>query len=252
MAANGRTLTMPSNFAELEDMELTKDPKSILIYGDSGKGKTFLAASIAQVKGMERVLYIDVDGGSTGATSRDDDGTGIDQAVFNSFANVKVLRIDLTAAGEIERLEAQIAELLHPDFYFYDAVIIDGCDGLQGAFEVRNRLSMTAAAAAIGKAVNGFDVWGNLAIETESFFRALHNNPNFVSIFITHAADPKEGKFVITPNFVGASKDKVVSIPDIVMYMETVDEGGVATRVAHLGNSSFLVTKNRVGIPPKF
>ena len=72
-----------------------------------------------------------------------------------------------------------------------------------------------------------------------------------MAIFITHAANPAEGKFVITPNLVGASKDRVVSIPDIVMYMETVDEGGVATRVAHLGNSSFLVTKNRVGLPFK-
>lgn len=217
----------PAFLKLIHKAEVMNTPKSILLYGDAGRGKTWLAASISEVKEFGPVLLIDVEGGSS--------------AIARDFKDVDVISID-----KHEQFQAVFDWLLGGE-HKYKTVIIDTIG-----------VVMDRAEKAFGERPenkgNKFGKWGDLKNWANDIFRAFHTAP-FVSILIAHALDDKDensGAIKTTAMLPGSFKSTLPSIPDIVGYLSLeAQEDGPPQRVLVVGQSDRLVTKNRFGLPPK-
>ena len=206
--------------------EALNTPKTILLYGDAGRGKTWLAASAAEIAELSPVLLIDVEGGAS--------------AIARDFKDVDVINVDTH-----EKLDIVINDLLTVK-HKYKTVIID-------TFGV----AMDRAEKFFGEKPenkgNKFGKWGDLKIWANDVVRALHAAP-FVSIIITHAEDQKDestGAIKTVPNIPGGSKKDLPGIPDIIGYMTAQKkDDGSPERVLVVTSSDRLVTKNRFNLPP--
>jgi phage nucleotide-binding protein len=223
---------MSSEFPELafaqfiHKAEALNAPKSILLYGDAGRGKTWLAASISAVEEYNPVLLIDVEGGAS--------------AIARDWKNVDVINITTH-----EQFQSVMDGLLNTP-HKYKTVIIDTIG------VVMDRAEKFFGEKPENKS-NKFGRWGDLKNWANEVFRALHT-ASFVSILLAHALDDKDentGAVKTTAMLPGSFKSTLPSIPDIVGYLgvENTEEG--PQRVLVVGQSDRLVTKNRFGLPPK-
>lgn len=206
--------------------EVMNKPKSILLFADPGRGKTWLASSISEVEEYNPVLLIDVEGGAS--------------AIARDWKNVDVVNVT-THEGFVKVIE----ELLgNPNYY--KTVIIDTLG------VVMDRAEKFFGEKPENKN-NKFGKWGDLKNWANEIFRSLHTAP-FTSILIAHALDEKDensGAIKTTAMLPGSFKSTLPGIPDIVGYLtvEQTEEG--PQRVLITGNSDRLITKNRFGLPPK-
>lgn len=206
--------------------EVMNKPKSILIYGDAGRGKTWLAASISELKEYGPVLLLDAEGGSS--------------AIARDFKDVDVLSI--ASHEQFQNVIDTLVDTPHK----YKVVIIDTIG------VVMDRAEKYFGELPANKG-NKFGKWADLKNWANGVFRALHTS-DFVSVIIAHAIDEKDensGAIKTTAMLPGSFKSTLPSIPDIVGYLgiENTEEG--PQRVLVVGNSERLVTKNRFGLPAK-
>jgi phage nucleotide-binding protein len=206
--------------------EALNAPKSILLYGDAGRGKTWLAGSISEVTGYEPTLLIDVEGGAS--------------AIARDFKNVDV--ISITTHEQF----TQVTAWLLSGKSKYKTVIIDTIG-----------VVMDRAEKFFGEKPenqnNKFAKWGDLKNWANEIFRAMHTAP-FTSILIAHALDDKDestGAIKTTAMLPGSFKSTLPSIPDIVGYLGVENTEDGPQRVLVVGQSERLVTKNRFNLPPK-
>ncbi len=207
--------------------EVMNRPKSMLFYGDAGRGKTWLAASISEVAEFGPVLLIDVEGGSS--------------AIARDFKDVDVLSINNHSQFQ------EVFDWLLSGEHKYETVIIDTIG------VVMDRAEKFFGEKPENKG-NKFGKWGDLKNWANDIFRAFHTAP-FVTILIAHAFDDKDensGAIKTTAMLPGSFKSTLPSIPDIVGYMTIeAQEDGPPQRVLVVGQSDRLVTKNRFGLPAK-
>lgn len=213
------------SFAKLiHKAEALNAPKTILIYGDAGRGKTWLAASAAEVKELSPVLLIDVEGGAS--------------AIARDFKDVDV--INVSTHDQLSVVLNDIINVKHK----YKTVIIDTLG-----------VAMDRAEKFFGEKPenknNKFGRWGDLKVWANDIIRALHSAP-FVSIILTHAVDEKDestGAVKTVPNIPGGSKKDLPGIPDIIGYMTAERTEAGVKRVLVVDASDRLVTKNRFNLP---
>jgi len=206
-------------------------PKSILIYGPPKKGKTVFATSIIDVPGFERVLLVDVEGGSS--------------SVNAWHPNVDV--IETPTAREFTRVVEALLnnELVEPESGLpYQVVIIDTLDKAQ-----ERQLEVYAADPKSAK--DGFFKWGALKTWTAKMADYLHMAP-FLTIFIAHQDDDKdESSGVVTTTVLLAGKSRFTfpSTPDIIGHFSvvTVEEDGkkAPRRIVDFTVSDKLITGQR-------
>lgn len=206
--------------------EALNAPKSILLFADAGRGKTWLAASASEVEAMSPVLLIDAEGGAS--------------AIARDWKDVDVLNVSTHS-----QFQAVIDDLLNKP-HKYKTVIIDTIG-----------VVMDRAEKAFGEKPenqnNKFGRWGDLKNWANDVFRALHSAP-FTSIIIAHAMDDKDentGAIKTTAMLPGSFKSTLPGIPDIVGYLTVEEIEGVPQRVLVVAPSNRLVTKNRFGLPAK-
>ena len=217
----------PAFLQKIRKAETLNRPKSILIYGDAGRGKTWLAASVSEVAEFGPVLLIDAEGGSS--------------AIARDFKDVDVIQV------ETHQQFQAVYDWLSSGDHKYKTVIIDTIG-----------VVMDRAEKFFGEKPenqgNKFGKWGDLKNWANEIFRSFHTAP-FVSIVIAHALDDKDestGAVKTTAMLPGSFKSTLPSIPDIVGYMTIeASEEGAPQRVLIVGESSRLVTKNRFGLPGK-
>jgi phage nucleotide-binding protein len=223
---------MSSEFPELSfakfihKAEALNAPKSILIFADAGRGKTWLAASSAEVEGMGPVLLLDAEGGAS--------------AIARDWKNVDVLNISTH-----DQFVAVTDDLLSKP-HKYKTVIIDTIG-----------VVMDRAEKYFGEKPenqnNKFGRWGDLKNWANNVFRSLHSAP-FTSIIIAHSLDDKDentGAVKTTAMLPGSFKSTLPGIPDIVGYLTVEEVEGVPQRVLIVAPSNRLITKNRFNLPAK-
>lgn len=202
-------------------------PKTMLIYGDPKRGKSWFAASAAEVAELSPVLVIDTEGGSS--------------AIARDWKDVDVVEVDTH-----EKFELVVNSLLDQQ-HKYKTVIIDTLG-----------VAMDRAEKFFGEKPenrnNKFGKWGDLKEWINLLARKLHAAP-FLSILVAHAQDDKDdqtGAVKTVPMLPGSAKNTLPSIPDIIGYMGAeTDEAGVVHRVLNLQSSERLVSGNRFGLPAK-
>jgi phage nucleotide-binding protein len=217
----------PAFLKLIHKAEVMNRPKSMLFYGDAGRGKTWLAASVSEVAEFGPVLLIDAEGGSS--------------AIARDFKDVDVIAVNNHSQFQ------EVYDWLIAGEHKYKTVIIDTIG-----------VVMDRAEKFFGEKLenqgNKFGKWGDLKNWANEIFRTFHTAP-FVSILIAHALDDKDdttGAVKTTAMLPGSFKATLPGIPDIVGYMTIeVTEDGPPQRVLVVGQSDKLVTKNRFGLPGK-
>jgi hypothetical protein len=212
--------------AHVKKAEALNTPKTILVYGDPKRGKSWFAASAAELKDLSPVLVIDTEGGSS--------------AIARDWKDVDVVEVDTH-----EKFQATVSALLGQK-HKYKTVIIDTLG-----------VAMDRAEKFFGEKPenknNKFGRWGDLKNWTNELIRAFHGAP-FLSIIVTHAQDEKDdntGAVKTIPMLPGSSKGTLPAIPDIIGYMTSEKTENGVERVLYLQSSDRFVTGNRFGLEPK-
>jgi hypothetical protein len=210
----------------IKKAEALNVPKSMLIYGDPKNGKTWLAASAAEVAAFSPVLLIDVEGGAT--------------AIARDWRDVDVIQVDTH-----EQLEAVLDGLLSQE-HKYKTVIVDTMG-----------VAMDRAEKVFGEKPenknNRFGKWGDLKEWANQMVRKMHH-ADFLSIFIAHAQDEKDdatGAVKTVPMLAGSTRNTLPAIPDIIAYMTSEKTEDATKRALYLQGSDRLVSGNRFGLPSK-
>jgi hypothetical protein len=210
----------------IKKAEALNVPKSMLIYGDPKNGKTWLAASAAEVAAFSPVLLIDVEGGAT--------------AIARDWRDVDVIQVDTH-----EQLESVLDGLLTQD-HKYKTVIVDTLG-----------VAMDRAEKVFGEKPenknNRFGKWGDLKEWANQTVRKMHH-AEFLSIFIAHAQDEKDdatGAVKTVPMLAGSTRNTLPAIPDIIAYMTSEKTEDSTKRALYLQGSDRLVSGNRFGLPSK-
>lgn len=210
----------------IKKAEALNVPKSMLIYGDPKNGKTWLAASAAEVAAFSPVLLIDVEGGAT--------------AIARDWRDVDVIQVDTH-----EQLESVLDGLLSQE-HKYKTVIVDTLG-----------VAMDRAEKVFGEKPenknNRFGKWGDLKEWANQMVRKMHH-AEFLSIFIAHAQDEKDdatGAVKTVPMLAGSTRNTLPAIPDIIAYMTSEKTEDATKRALYLQGSDRLVSGNRFGLPSK-
>lgn len=195
-----------------------------IIFGESGVGKTILAASAVEIEDYAPVLILDVEGSSAG--------------VGRIHPDVHVLPIASHA-----QFEAALDELLtkkHP----YKTVIVDTFNVAQNRAEKHFR-------AKPENANNKFGVWADLKDWSIGTARKLHHAP-FTAWLICHTDQVKDentGALTTTVKLAGSSKQDLPAVHDFIGYMENdTNEAGDTIAVLRVGRQKGIITKNRFGL----
>jgi len=201
-------------------------PNFIALYGCAGGGKSWLAASISDAPGYNRVLIIDTENSTQGTVANFDDAKIdiIPVSTHGGFEAVWQAVLEEDAAGTLE----------------YDAVVIDTLDVAQD----RALAFFESEMEATGKA-DGFAKWGRVKEWTEAVGRKAQEM-TALTIVVTHSKREKteNGPFSDMLNLAGSAKDTFPGIPDIVAFVER--EGDTTT--VHVGSSKNRSTKNRFNL----
>jgi hypothetical protein len=214
---------------------------NVLIYGDSGIGKTVLAGSAADVPEMRDVLVIDAEGGT--------------ESLVRTYPSVDVVRI--TNMKEIWPIYDELHRGSHP----YGTVVLDSLSELQkyDLYEILE-IGSTERPGKVDPDVAGIREWG-VTLEhmrrTVRLFRDLPCNTIFTAL-VNYMKDPRTGMYIKNPGLQGRAAAELPAFPDIVLYYfskevkQVVDgeEVTVEKRIAQSKRTSTVAAKDRTGLLP--
>lgn len=218
---------------------------NMMVYGDSGAGKTLLAGTAAFVKELAPILFIDVEGGSV-TLSHFADNADID--IVPDPEEERTLRWD-----DIQKIYNDLYTGRHP----YKTVVIDSLTEMQ-------KLAMNTVLNGPGKMT--IDAEGNLPefkdwhINTEQMrrlvraFRDLPMNTIFTAL-ANDLVDPRTAKsenprIIKAPAFTNKLAKEMPGFFDLVFYLYSKQRGTQNVRYIQTDKDNTVVAKCRVhGIP---
>lgn len=212
-------------------------PELALLYSRPGGGKSWLAASISDVPGVDKVLVLDTEGSTTGA--------------LRGFDDAKVDIIDCrkdTPVKSFQFLDTILTRLWDENTkHSYDAVVIDTFDIAQDwclAYWKANPPTNDR-----GKP-DGFAVWGNVKEWSLKVATNLKRITPY-GVLVVHDREEKEdnGSTMTKLNLVGGAKDVLPGIPDMVVHLQRKLEDGNEVTYGYFASEDNKVTKNRFGFP---
>lgn len=208
-------------------------PEFIALYGRPGCGKTYLAATISQVEGINKVLILDTEGSTVGT--------------LNGFDDEK---IDIVRVDSHEMFQAILDQLVDPKVKNpYDAVIIDTFDVAQ---DRASKFFQDNAPLARSGEKDGFAAWGALKDWTINDVGQRLRQAPFVVIAVFHEAEEKmtDGSVRKGLALQGSAKTVWPGIPDMVVWLERKNTAEGTKTYAYFETEDGKVTKNRFGFPP--
>lgn len=188
---------------------------NLLVYGDSGVGKTTLAATAAE---LGKVLYVDAESGS--------------KFINEKYAkNIDILKID-----DISILD----EVLKPDnIKEYKVVVLDSIT------EIMKKLVDKAKG---NKEKPSLSDWGNVINEMETYFRRFRDLDKHIILVALSQEKGDEDLVLRRPSLSGKSLPAdLVGIVDICLYLENTQNG----RVAYSQPSPKFYAKDRTNTLPE-
>lgn len=205
----------------------------MLVYGDSGVGKTTLAGSADAVPEMRKVLIIDIEGGTLSLRSR--------------YPDVEVVRV--RSWGELQL----VYDELYAGNHDFKTVVIDSLTEAQ-------KMSMDTIMRKLvdqyedrDAEVPGLREWNINIEQTRKFVRLFRDLP-LNSIFTTLAKTDKNqltGASRRKPYLSGKVADEIAGFLDIVTYLYSKEvQPGDHIRVLLCGNTESEVAKDRTDLLP--
>lgn len=226
----------PTNFAGLKIERpdpTTVDKLNMLIYGEAGVGKTWLAGSASRVPTMRNVLYVDAEAGK--ATLREHPDVEIVPA--KKWQNYIDIYNALKAGG-----------------HQYRTVVLDSISEIleQCKDQVMVEMKANPENESRDEDIPSILEWGKLQTRLLRLIRLYRDLPMNV-IFIAHAerVQLKGGKYKWMPLLNGKLQMKVPQIPDIVLFMYNQEVDGQQRRLMLTGQTDIAVAKVRGATIPQ-
>ena len=199
---------------------------NILIYGESGVGKTVLSGSASIVKDMDPVLFIDVEGGTL--------------SLKEFYPDCKVIRVKSWV--ELQRVADEFLKGKAP----FKTVVIDSLTEIQ-------KLSMSDI---MKKAVRedptkdpdmpGIREWGKNAEQTRRFIRAFRDLPvNTIFTALASVDKDDKGRQVTRPMMNGKIAGELPGLVDIVLFTYVKQQGDDHKRLLLTTNTNNVMAKDR-------
>lgn len=203
-------------------------PNSIIFYGPPGGGKTWLAASVSELKEYQKVLIIDTEGSTFGTLGQFEDDN-----------------IDIFPISDVESFN-DLLDALTTTEHQYKAVVVDTLDVLQSMY-----IDKTVGVESKKDKGNTMGAWGDVRTWTISVIDRL-NRADFLSIIVAHQTEEKleSGRMVSRIALSGSAKEVVAGRADIVGFVtREIQEDGSEVSTLQVGSSNKMATKNRFGLP---
>jgi phage nucleotide-binding protein len=205
---------------------------NMLIYGESGVGKTLLAGSSDAVPSMRRVLIIDVEGGTL--TLRD------------KYPNVEAVRVKNWQEMQ------NVYDALYLGTHGFNTIVIDSLTEVQKLSMDSVMRRLVAEHEERDADVPGLREWNINLEQTRKFVRAFRDLPTN-TIFTALAQSDKNtrtGAIKRKPSLSGKVKDEVAGFLDIVVYLyiKEIDQENV--RMLLCGQTEDTVAKDRSNALP--
>lgn len=209
---------------------------NILIYGDSGTGKTTLAGSADEVPSMRPVLFIDIEGGT--------------ESLRHSYPQVDTVRV--TTWKEMQ----EVYNALYQGGHGYQTVVLDSLTEIQkfNMYNIMNDLAQKRPD--LDPDVPGMREWGKNLEQIRRMvrgFRDLDMHTIFTALNKTDK-DQKTGLTTMKPSLSGKMADEVAAFLDIVVYyyVKQIGDGSEAEfkRLLLTQKTDTQVAKDRSGKLP--
>lgn len=214
---------------------------NMLVYGDSGIGKTTFAGSADALPEMRSVLVVDIEGGT--------------ESLRRSYPDVDVVRV--TTWKEMQTVYSE----LHRGSHEYRTVILDSLTEIQkfNMYQIMaDLLAKKGDSNNVDPDVPSMREWGKNLEQIRRYvrnFRDLQMHTIFTAL-AKEDKDQRSGVRTIKPSLSGKMADEVAAFLDLVMYyyMKEVPseegEGVVQKRLLLTQKTSMHVAKDRSGMLP--
>lgn len=219
-----------------------KNPSlNILIYGDSGTGKTTLAGSADDVPEMRNVLLVDLEGGT--------------ESLRVEYPNVDTVRVQSWKQMQ------SVYDDLHRGSHGYNTVVVDSLTECQkfNMYTIMTELvdRKTDDNKYVDPDIPSVREWGKNIEQMRKFVRAMRDLPihTIFTCLEQERKDDKTGATKVKPSLSGKLADEVAAFLDVVMYYyvkEVPVEGGEAElrRVLLTRRTAKHTAKDRTGKLP--
>ena len=224
----------PRHLAGLRIVKAAERPPFInmLIYGNSGMGKTRLAGTSDDVPAMRKVLILDVEGGTLTLT--------------HSNPNVDIVRVETW-----KEVQAVYDEL-YTGNHDYSTIVLDSLTEIQ-KFNMYNVMTdLKREHPERSEDVPSMREWGVNLEQMRKFVRAFRDMP-INTIFTALAREEKNNKTGMIhkkPSLSGKLADEVAAFLDIVCYMYVKEIDGEMQRMLLTTSTDEYVAKDRTGKLP--
>ena len=203
------------------------DRFNMLVYGESGVGKTTLAGSADLVPEMRKVLVLDIEGGLRSIKSRYPDVESVRIKTWDAMKNV----YDRLYAGDLD----------------YNTVIIDSLTEAQKMSMdlIMRKLVQEHEERSVD--VPGIREWNINIEQTRKFVRLFRDLPLNIIFTALPRVDKNErtGATRTKPSLSGKVADEVAGFLDIVAYLYTKEHNGENKRMLLCGATQDTVAKDR-------
>jgi hypothetical protein len=207
---------------------------NLMVYGDSGVGKTLLAGTAAFVPELSPVLFVDVEGGTLTLNQ------------FDSTVDIDVIRVDKWV--NLQKVYDDLYNGKHP----YKTVVIDSLTEMQKL--AMNDLLGAGSKIDPASSMPEYKDWNINTEQMRRLVRAFRDLPinTFFSCLAMDQQDPRrESVFIKKPALTKKLANEIPAFFDIVFYMYVKEmREGPNKRLMQTDKSDRVVAKCRVqGVP---
>lgn len=209
---------------------------NMMVYGDSGVGKTFLAGTSFNVPEMRRVLFIDIEGGTL--TLRKD------------FPDIETVRVESWTAMQ------RLYDALRAGGHGYNTIILDSLTEIQKFNMDQIMMKLIESNDERDMDVPSLREWGKNLEQIRRFVRAFRDLPlNVIFTALRREDKDRLNRPKNVPSLSGKMAAEVAAFLDIVLYYSVREVDGEdgkkkSLRVLQSVATESTVAKDRSGLLP--
>lgn len=221
---------------EVEKVKERAPLANILVYGESGTGKTVLAGSADEVPSMRPVLFVDIEGGTT--------------SLRHSYPEVQTVRI--TTWKEMQ----QVYDELYEGNHGFKTIVLDSLTEIQKFSMYDIMTDLAQKRPDLDSDIPGMREWGKNIEQLRKMVRAYRDLPmhTIFTALPREDKDQKTGVVKSKPSLSGKLADEIAGFVDVVMYyyVKQIGEGSEAEfkRLLLTRKTDSQIAKDRSGLLP--